>query len=292
MKEIVILSGKGGTGKTSITAAFASLTSNTVFADCDVDAADLHIIFKPKPIYKSTFISGHEAVIQQKQCNKCGICYEYCQFQAVQLNPISKEYHIDSSNCEGCKVCVEFCPQKAIEFPSKNCGEWYISTTRFGPMVHAQLGITSENSGKLVSLVRSQAKAIAEDNNSNCLIVDGPPGIGCPVIASLTGADAVLLVAEPTQSGIHDLYRIIHLIQHFNIPVFICINKWDINPRNSAQIRLMAKQNKAHYLGVIPYDETFTQAQIANKTIIEKNPISPASLKIKSIWKKMGGLLN
>ena len=216
MRELVILSGKGGTGKTSVTAAFASLARNMVLCDADVDAADLHLILSPDFKKTMEFKGGHEAVINPDLCTQCGRCIEVCRFGAVK-----DSFEIDPIDCEGCGVCVDLCPEKAIDFPEIVCGEWYISDTRFGPMVHARLGIAQENSGKLVSLIRGEAKKLAAKNNLDLILTDGPPGIGCPVIASIGQATAVLIVAEPTVSGLHDMERVGQLSKHFNIPAMV-----------------------------------------------------------------------
>ena len=233
MKELVVISGKGGTGKTSITASFAVLADRPVIADCDVDASDLHLVLSPQIKECHEFRSGHEAVIRQDDCIGCGECLSHCRFKAVQVSgkPGQRaQFFIDPVSCEGCGVCVRFCPEHAIDFPERLCGEWMISETRCGPMVHARLGTAAENSGKLVSTVRREAKRIAKENNSPLIITDGPPGIGCPVIASVTGASLVLAVTEPTVSGEHDLKRVLSLARHFSIPALVCVNKWDINP--------------------------------------------------------------
>lgn len=285
MKELVIISGKGGTGKTSITASFAALAQHTVLADCDVDAADLHLVLRPEiQEYHETFISGHTATIRELDCIGCGLCQSLCRFNAIQQK--GGIYKVDPFSCEGCGVCVEFCPSNAIDFPEQVCGEWYSSTTPFGDMVHARMHAGAENSGKLVSLVRREARKIAEQQNSEYLLVDGPPGIGCPVIASITGADAVLVVTEPTLSGEHDLQRVLELAAHFNIPAMVCINKWDINPEMSDRIEAKAKQVGATPIGRIPYDKDVTAAQIKGLTLVEESD-GPASQAIKEIWRKI-----
>ncbi|MBT8368300.1 MAG: ATP-binding protein, partial [Deltaproteobacteria bacterium] len=199
MKELIVISGKGGTGKTSLMAAFSSLAENKVLCDTDVDAADLHLIMDPDVIRHTDFQSGNTAVIRKDHCSECDLCREMCRF-----NAISADYIVNPIDCEGCGVCVHFCPEKAIDFPENTCGEWFVSDTRFGPMVHARLGIAEENSGKLVTLVRQEARKIAEEKNLDLILTDGPPGVGCPVIASIGGASAVLIVTEPTVSGKHD----------------------------------------------------------------------------------------
>lgn len=286
MKEIVIISGKGGTGKTSLVACFAFLAKKAVFADCDVDAADLHLILDPKIRQRQEFKSGHEALIRQEDCTGCGLCAQHCRFDAVISGTAGAPFRIDPTACEGCGVCVRFCPEQAIDFPERLCGEWYISDTRFGPLVHARLGIAAENSGKLVSLVRQEARRIAQERSADLVIVDGPPGIGCPVIASITGADAVVAVTEPTLSGSHDLNRVMDLAGHFNIPLFLVINKWDINPETAARIQADAAAAGAFFLGRIPYDREITAAQIAGQSVAERGE-SPATSEIRTIWETL-----
>lgn len=225
MQELVVISGKGGTGKTSFLASFAVLAADAVIADCDVDAANLHLVLSPQIKKRVEFRSGHEAVIRTKDCQECGKCMELCRFNAVPKNGTKPAYRIDPLACEGCGVCVRFCPAQAIDFPERSCGEWFVSETRCGPLVHAKLGVASENSGKLVSTVRQQAKQLAEETGKNLVLADGPPGIGCPVIASITGATAVLIVTEPTLSGEHDLLRVFSLARHFDLPTYVCVNK-------------------------------------------------------------------
>lgn len=288
MKEIVIISGKGGTGKTSITSSFAALAQNSVFADCDVDAADLHLILSPDVKETHDFISGHIAKVDSSKCVSCGKCGDLCRFGAVKKT--GDKFEIEESLCEGCGVCVHFCPAKAIEFPDRNCGEWFISDTRHGPMVHAKLGIGAENSGKLVSLVRKEAREIAEKRNSEYLIVDGPPGIGCPVIASLTGSDAVVVITEPTISGKHDYDRVSKLAKHFGIALFIVVNKWDINPKMAQEIENLAANEGATVLGRVSYDKKVTSAQISGISIVESGD-SKAGDEVRDIWTKLTELV-
>ncbi|MFO7830845.1 MAG: ATP-binding protein [Desulfuromonadaceae bacterium] len=268
MKELVVISGKGGTGKTSLTAAFCHLAHNSVCADCDVDAADLHLILNPEIEQSHTFSSGHEAVIRQEACTACGLCEKYCTFDAIAQGE-SGAFQVDAYACEGCKVCVEFCPAEAIDFPEAECGVWHTSSTRFGSMVHARLHIGAENSGKLVSLVRREARAVAEAQNAKLVIVDGPPGIGCPVIASITGADGVLIVTEPSVSGAHDFERVAQLCDHFKIPAYLCINKYDINPDLGDSICAEAARHEIPTLGKINFDPAFTAAQIKCQCVTE-----------------------
>ncbi|MGB5619991.1 MAG: ATP-binding protein, partial [Desulfobacterales bacterium] len=231
MHELIVISGKGGTGKTSLVAAFASLAENKVLCDADVDAADLHLVMAPDIRQREPFTSGHTAVIENKRCTECGLCRELCRWDAI-----AEDFAVDAVACEGCGVCVHFCPEKAIDFPENSCGEWFVSETRFGPMVHARLGIAEENSGKLVALVRQEARKLAEARGVNLILTDGPPGVGCPVIASMGGASGVLIVAEPSVSGVHDMERVVQLAAHFNVPAMVCVNKFDINTEKSRQI--------------------------------------------------------
>ena len=279
MRELVILSGKGGTGKTSITAAFASLAENMVMCDADVDAADLHLILNPDFNKTSDFKGGNEAVINQDKCTECGKCIELCRFDAI-----SDTFKVDPVECEGCGVCFDLCPEEAIDFPEVICGQWHISNTRFGPMVHARLGIAQENSGKLVSLVRQEAKKIAQKKKLDLILTDGPPGVGCPVIASIGQATAILIVAEPTVSGLHDMERVGELSRHFNIPAMVLINKFDLNLDQTKKIEEVARESSIKIVGKIPFDETFTHAMIQAKTIFEYSKDSQASIDIRKIW--------
>ena len=288
MKELVVISGKGGTGKTSIVAAFAALARNAVFADCDVDAADLHLVLEPKIKQKSDFSGGKRAAIVAEKCIGCGKCQDLCRFEAIHFNGqandvVDRTFTIDPISCEGCKVCVEFCPVDAIEFSDCVNGQWFISDTRFGTMVHARLGIAEENSGKLVTVIRKEAKRIAQEQKKDLLIVDGSPGIGCPVIASITGADLVLVVTEPTLSGKHDLDRVSKLTENFGIKTLVCINKADINPQIAGQISEEAQQRGLKIVGKIPYDEAFTKAQIMKATVIEYTG-GDITQRVKALW--------
>lgn len=334
MKELVIVSGKGGTGKTSVVAAFAALAPNQVLADCDVDAADLHLLLQPEIRERHLFRSGHEAVIRQQDCIGCGVCLAYCRFDAVRqtsgidaawifrMTPVNcnecdfcvrscpvkaadmitamktacgdtdrAAFMIDPISCEGCGVCVDACPADAIDFPERIAGEWYLSDTRCGPMVHARLGIAAENSGKLVSLVRLEARRVAEAENRDFILVDGPPGIGCPVIASITGASLALVVTEPTLSGRHDLQRIVELTRHFRIPAAVCINKWDLNPDLSAQIETEATNAGVTPVGRIRYDGSVTAAQIAGKSVLEFTR-DGAAQDMEKVWSQVLQFLN
>ena len=282
MKELVVISGKGGTGKTSITACFASMARNMVLCDADVDAADLHLLMAPEILSRHDFQGGGQAIIQRDKCTECGLCRDLCRYDAVR-----EDFTIDEINCEGCGVCVDFCPEHAIDFPPKTCGEYYISNTRFGPMVHARLGIAEENSGKLVTLIRGEAKEIAEKEKLDLIITDGPPGVGCPVIASIGGADLLLIVTEPTLSGLHDMERVVQLADHFNVPCMVCINKHDINSENTRLIEQFAEKKNISVLGKIPFDSVFIKSMVQGKNIIEYNGNSEAGKVIKAIWDKL-----
>lgn len=289
MKEIVIISGKGGTGKTSIAASFAVLADSPVIADCDVDTSDMHLIFAPSIRERHNFYCGHKAVIREKDCLCCGTCLANCRFEAVETCKDASGniiYKINPITCEGCGVCVRFCSEKAIDFPYRLSGEWMISDTRCAPMVHAKLVAAAENSGKLVSIVRREARRLAEKNKYSLIIVDGPPGIGCPVIASITGASQVVVITEPTVTGEHDMLRVLSLTKHFNIPAVVCINKWDINPGMSENIEKKAVELKATLGGRIRYDKSVTTAQMQEKAVVEIDAQSGDD--IRQIWQRIG----
>ncbi len=272
MKELVIISGKGGTGKTTLAAAFASLAANAVIADCDVDASDLHLVLNPARRISNQFFCGSSAEIRSSGCIRCGACLAHCRFEAVKMEggiAGEAEFSIDEISCEGCGACARFCPVKAIDLNQRYCGEWYISETRFGPMVHAVLGPGAENSGKLVNLVRANARRIAGERGRDIIITDGPPGIGCPVISSVTGADAVLIATEPTLSGMHDLQRIMALARHFRIRTYVCVNRADINAEMTEQIEKLSVESGASYAGALPYDREVNSAHDNGVSIIE-----------------------
>ena len=284
MKQIVIISGKGGTGKTSVTASFAALAENAVLADCDVDAADLHLILQPTVQRREVFRSGHEAVIRTADCTGCGECLEVCRFGAV--SSAGDTYRVESIGCEGCGVCVTACPVHAIDFPEREGGEWFVSDTRCGPMVHARLTPGGENSGKLVALVREQAAVLAKEQQRDLVIIDGPPGIGCPVIASLTGSDLAVIVTEPTLSGAHDLARVMELALHFRIPVALVVNKYDLNVEMTERIETEAQKRGAFVAGRLPYDGAFTEAQRQGLSVVEAGD-GPAAESIRQLWKRI-----
>jgi MinD superfamily P-loop ATPase len=329
MKEIVVISGKGGTGKTSLVASFAALAANPVLADCDVDAADLHLVLAPVIRRREEFRCGHEATIRQADCIGCGACLARCRFGAVirmdgtegdlmagakascdncadgskrscpvkfadNLETIRaaggpQEEHvfaIDPTSCEGCGVCVWACPVKAIDFPERVGGEWYVSETRHGPMVHARLIPGGENSGKLVSKVREVARALAEERKTDIVLVDGPPGVGCAVIASVSGASLVLVVAEPTLSGAHDMARVLELTRHFHIPAAVCVNKWDLNKEMTERIESEARQAGASIAGRIRYDGAVTAAQLRNRAVVETEA-GPIGQDIRAVWEEV-----
>lgn len=329
IREIVVISGKGGTGKTSLAASLAVLARTAVVADCDVDASDLPLVLAPRVLERHEFWSGREAVVRTEDCTGCGVCAAHCRFEAVsphtprgerdgaegtpadcencdyckrscaqRTNAIIRDmmavggdvrpekYEIDPLACEGCGVCVRFCPAGAIDFRERLCGEWMVSETRCGPMVHARLNIAAENSGKLVSTVRREARRIAEERLASLIIVDGPPGIGCPVIASVTGADRALVVTEPTVSGEHDLDRILALTRHFGIAADVCVNKWDLNAAMTRRIEARARRSGARIAGRIRYDPAVTAAQLRERAVVETD--APSSGDIRNVWASLG----
>lgn len=293
MKEVVIVSGKGGAGKTSITAAFVALANGSVVADCDVDAADLHLVLAPRETERHAFYSGHEAIIRQDECVQCGGCLAHCRFDAVVMNGKqagSARFSIDPVFCEGCGVCVRFCPVQAIDFAEQLCGEWMISDTDYGPMVHARLHTAAENSGKLVATVRREAKKIAAAQSRKLIILDGPPGIGCPVIASITGATLVLAVTEPTVSGEHDMERLLALARHFNITAAVVVNKWDINKKITRRLEKRAQESGAIPVGRIRYDVAITAAQVQGRSVMDQ-PESDAAVDSALLWARIQELM-
>lgn len=287
MKEIVVISGKGGTGKTSLVASFAILAKKTVIADCDVDAADLHLVLTPDVKAEHDFLSGYEAFIEQDVCTACGACLNLCRFGAIdEMRDTTDQpvFRINPIACEGCRVCARFCPHNAVEMKKRLCGAWMVSETRAGPMVHARLGIAAENSGKLVALVRQEARRLAQEKKRDTVLIDGPPGIGCPVIASITGASQIIIVTEPTMSAAHDLERVLELAKHFKVPSFVCVNKWDICPDMAAYLEEKAVALNARVLGRIRYDRAVTQAQKIARAVIETE--ASCNEDILEIWNK------
>jgi MinD superfamily P-loop ATPase len=287
MKELIVISGKGGTGKTSLIASFASLAESKILCDADVDAADLHLLMHPHISIRADFKSGHIANIDRNKCSECRLCLDLCKFSAI-----SNDFKVNPIDCEGCGVCVYFCPEKAIDFPENTCGHWFYAETRFGPMVHARLGIAEQNSGKLVTFVRQESKRLADKKDLDLILTDGPPGVGCPVIASIGGASAVLIVAEPTLSGIHDMERVVQLANHFNVPAMLCVNKFDLNLDLTRDIEHFAKDEGMSCLGRIPFDPIFTEAMVKGQTLIEYNRESKAGHAVKEIWNALSNRLN
>jgi MinD superfamily P-loop ATPase len=267
MPEILVISGKGGTGKTSLTAAFAHLAGDSVVCDLDVDAPDLHLLLQPATRQKHEFYSGYEAAIRPDRCSGCDTCRQICRFDAVR--PGAPTPVIDPLKCEGCKVCVAFCPDDAIAFTSKHCGAWFESATRFGPMVHAQLRPGEENSGRLVALLRQRAKEIAKDREEPLILADGPPGIGCPVISALSGVNLAVIVTEPTPSGLHDLERIASLCDHFSVPMAVIINKFDLSATLVRQIEAFCHERDHRVIARLPHDPMFVHAMVQGNTVTE-----------------------
>ena len=280
MKQLTILSGKGGTGKTTLTASLAVLAGNAVLADCDVDAPDLHMLLHPEVIKTQEFKGSKLAVIDKAKCDSCGFCREKCRFDAI-----AHAIEVDPVACEGCGVCAAICPSDAITMTERVSGYAYISKTKYGFMAHALLSPGEANSGKLVTLVRQNARILSEKENSALIIIDGPPGIGCPVIASVSGVDVSLVVTEPTMSGIHDLQRALQLIKHFNVKPLVCVNMYDINKDNTDRILGFCEENSIKVVGKIPFNPKVTEAMINGKTIIEYSPESDVAKEIENIWK-------
>ena len=286
MKEITILSGKGGTGKTSITAALASVAQNSVFCDSDVDAADLHLILKPTILHKEIFEGAYIAEIHPENCNNCGICQDHCHFNSIHQDKTG-QYYVNPLQCEGCRLCERVCPTQSITSEKSKKNFWYVSNTRFGKMVHAKMGAGEENSGKLVTQVRNKAKELAKESNADFIINDGPPGIGCPVISSLSGTQQVLLVIEPSKSGLHDIKRLVTLIRDFNIPMKAIINKADINLFMTTEIEAYLTIEKIPLIEKLAFNHDFVHAMIKEKTIVEFNHHSDISKQIHNIWEAL-----
>ena len=289
--ELVILSGKGGTGKTSLVGSLAVLAENKVMVDADVDAADLHLLLNAQENEPQAFATSSRAEIMTARCSGCGICRDLCRFDAIKTEPDytapgGQRFFVVPYSCEGCGVCTHFCPEDAIAFERVESGRWFVSDTEYGTLVHARLGIAEGNSGKLVSLLREKAREIAEKENREAIIIDGPPGIGCPVIASLTGADFALLVTEPSKSAFHDLDRLLELIAHFKIPAGLCINKYDINPALSRRMETYAAEKNVPVLARIPFDPSVTKAQVAGKPLVAFCDNESAQ-EIRSLWEKL-----
>ena len=286
MKQLTILSGKGGTGKTTLTASFAALAKNAIVADCDVDAPDLHMLLHPEIVETQKFTGSKLAVIDSAKCLDWGMCREKCRFDAI-----TEQFKVDPISCEGCGVCTIVCPSKAITLIEHESGQAYISKTKYGFMAHALLNPSEGNSGKLVTLVRQNAKKLAKQENSSLIIVDGPPGIGCPVIASVAGVDAGFVVTEPTMSGIHDLKRALQLLQHFKVTPLVCVNMYDINMENTDKILSFCRENNIEVAGKVPFSPKVTEAMVNGKTIVEYTPESKVAKEIGDIWKKTCGFV-
>jgi MinD superfamily P-loop ATPase len=284
MKEVVVLSGKGGTGKTTIVGSLAALAERKVLADCDVDAADLHLLLSPSERQKNEFWSGQIALIDDERCTQCGQCQDICRFNAI------KDFKVDPVSCEGCGFCSYICPAEAITMKENMSGHWFISDTRYGPLVHARLGIAQENSGKLVAVVRQQARRIAENEGMDLIISDGPPGIGCPVISSLSGANLALLVTEPTLSGMHDLDRVLGVCLHFGIPAMVCINKYDLNEENTSQIENQCLSRGIEIAARIPFDNVVTESIVQGVPVVE-HADGEVSREIERMWGTLSAIL-
>ncbi|MDD3324122.1 MAG: ATP-binding protein [Sulfurospirillaceae bacterium] len=291
MKEIVVISGKGGTGKTSMVASFACLAKkDAVLADCDVDAADLHLLLESDFSFEEDFYSGELAFIDKSICRNCGRCAKVCRFDAIDFCEL--KYTVDEISCEGCGYCARVCIPNAITMNKRNVGKWYISTIKTGAqMVHAKLGIGAENSGKLVAKVKSEAKKIAQRNNLKYVIIDGSPGIGCPVVSSLSGANFVVLVTEPTQSGLHDLKRVYGVVEKFNLKAGCIINKCDINDIVAEEIEFFLREKKIEHIGSLPHSPSFTQAMIEGLSVVEYTDIE-LKKAVCLCWDKIEKIIN
>ncbi len=279
MKEVVVLSGKGGTGKTSMVGAFAALAKRKVLSDCDVDAADLHLLLSPTIVEEHEFWSGQVAVIDPDRCTRCGLCEEACRFDAIH------DFAVGRVGCEGCGLCARICPAGAIRMKDNLAGHWFVSETRFGPLVHARLGIAQENSGKLVHLVRQKAKETAESAGIDVTINDGPPGIGCAVISSLSGASLACIVTEPSVSGIHDMERVLQVCRHFSVPALVCINKHDINEEGTRQVEQYCDGQGIEVVAKIPFDTRVTEAQVQGLSIVEYTDDAHLVAPVETAWR-------
>lgn len=282
MKQLAVISGKGGTGKTSITAALSVLSGSCVVADCDVDAADMYLLFEPDVRRAKGFFAGFAPVVDRDKCKKCGACIQMCHFEAINVC-----INVDPLSCEGCGMCSYVCPQNAVVMKTQQCGVMYVSDTRVGTLVHAKLTPAAENSGKLVTLVRNTALEIAERENKDWVIIDGSPGIGCPVIASLAGVDHALVVTEPTLSGLHDAERIVKTARCFGVDPFLVINKYDLNEDICTAIENYCRSESIKMLGKIPFDKKMVESMIEKKTIVEYAPHAEVSFFINGLWEKI-----
>lgn len=289
MHELVVLSGKGGTGKTSITAAFATLAPVRIVVDCDVDAADLHLVLQPRLQESEEFRGGHEAAVRPELCTGCGLCVERCRFHALALverdgaGPVAA---LQPFSCEGCGLCVDLCPVDAIDFPTALVGRHFRSATDGGPMIHGRLEPGAENSGRLVSLLREEARDLSAQSGIELVLVDGPPGLGCPVVASITGADEVLFVAEPSAAGLHDLERSFELARHFSVPARLVVNRWDLSAEGTEAIEACARRHGVALMGRVPWDPEVTRAHVRGRSVVEVSD-GPAALAIRRIWNEL-----
>ena len=285
MNEIVILSGKGGTGKTSLSAAFATISNKTVVADCDVDAANLHIILNPENYLQQNFITGYTAAIEYTTCTNCGLCIDYCRFDAISFQ--KGKVTISEISCDGCKLCSRVCPSHSIQMIPSDKSRWYIGNYKNGKMVHARLSPGEENSGKLVNVVRENARKTAQETGWETIIIDGPPGTGCPVISSVTGTNTAIIVTEPTNSGFHDMKRVLEITANFQVKSYVVINKYDLNESISGRIESWCAENNIPVVGKIPFDEQIVEAMINCQSITEWKPESEVSKEIIRIWKQI-----
>jgi|JFJP01.1.fsa_nt_gi MinD superfamily P-loop ATPase len=285
MNQIVILSGKGGTGKTSFSAAFATLGSNFVVADCDVDGSNLHLILNPVNYFERNFTTGHTAVIEYTTCTNCGLCIDYCRFDAISFQ--QGKVTISEISCDGCKLCSRICPSHSIQMIPSDKSRWYAGNYRNGKMIHARLSPGEENSGKLVNVVRENARKTAQENGWETIIIDGPPGTGCPVISSVTGTNKAIIVTEPTNSGFHDMKRVMEITANFNVKSYVIINKYDLNASISEKIESWCNENKILVAGKIPFDEQIVEAMINCQSITEWKPESEVSKEIIRIWEQI-----
>ncbi len=289
MKQIAVISGKGGTGKTVITASLVALAEKMVIADCDVDAADLHLLLHPTLLETHEFVGRLKASVHRDKCVGCGECAQVCRFDAISISG-NQTIAVDRSSCEGCGVCRLICPNDAINMRENVSGEWFISETKYGTMIHARLGVAEENSGKLVTTVRDNARIIAERDSLDLIVIDGPPGIGCPVIASLSGVDIALIVSEPTLSGIHDLERVAAVADHFGVQTTCVINKYDINIENTTHIESWCRAKNVPILAKIPYDREVLDALVKGIPLVEHSD-SPAARETRKLWRNLAGIL-
>jgi len=283
--EIAVISGKGGTGKSSISAAFATLSEEVVLADCDVDAANLYLLFNPTHEEDEVFISGQKAVIDYKICTNCGICLEYCRFDAISVSEGRVE--ISEISCDGCVLCSRICPVTAIKMIPSDKSRLITGSFRNGKMVYGRLAPGEENTGKLVNMVREKAKKLSEKYSIKTIILDGPPGIGCPVISTITGADKVVIVTEPTISGLHDMQRALDIVRKFSLKAYVIINKFDLNSSMSNEIQRWCKENGVTVAGKLAFDPDMVEAMVQGKSITEFNPDLKISIAIKKIWNKL-----